>query len=406
MNYCRGYLQSRFRFGTLFLVFVSTLWGGAFCQTAAVGPAPVKTTATDLALEYVDPSGQVPPQLMMCTDHYAYPPNTSVRKFLAQPADASPEATLARYIQTLQQPSLDTRKANAFRNLSEDKSNVDIAWYGTLEGIRDVKLINRYDIGMYTFIEAEYEDTAGKLYPPSAFYGIRHLSTGYRITLRGIDPLDEAVGLFFLPDWDFYTFGQHWNDAPKPKYQYSFNMPGPFPANDPAFHPFTLFFNGQPSHLLIDSQTTPTGPISAFVKRAVQTYRTGTRSQWLALWTQPDIQEDWNFSKANTLGDYKQERTRFNGVKLYQVFTIDFGPNAVVFFADAANPSAPLSHLFLWKGASPNYHLTQGVSLKSGLKTFEGSLGPFFDAPIFQANLKSIITKYTEPSPRQRPASE
>lgn len=375
---------------------------GAFCQGV-----PGRTSPTDMAVEWVDARGKVPPQLMMRSDFYLYPGSLSIHSFLAEPLESSPEAFLARYIQALP----DTLSAIAYRDPAEGKTIAakEVASdQAVTKGIVDLRLNLRYDVGEFTLIEGTYVDTAGKLFP-TAFYGIHASQEGYRITSMGISPADTSVALFFETGWNFYNLGPHWNDAPKPKYQYSLNLPGPFPGSDTKLHsdaklhPVTIFFNGKPSHLLMNDKTVPVDSLSAFVKRVVQVYRSGTQSQWLALWTQTDIQENWNFQDVYMVGSYKRERARFNGVKLYQVFTIDFGPNAVVFFADANKLSAPLPYLLFWKEGVSGYRLTTGVELKSGTNTFDGNIKQLFDSPEFQKTLQNIVGLPSGQKAAQRP---
>ena len=258
-----------------------------------------------------------------------------------------------------------------------------------MKGIVDLRLKLRYDVGAFTLLEGTYIDTQGKSFP-TAYYGIHASPDGYYITTTGTSPADTAGVLFFETGWNFYNLGPHWNDAPKPKYQYSFNLLGPFPAKDARLHPATILFNGKPSRLLIDSETVATDPITAFVKHAVQVYRSGTQSQWLDLWTPTDLKKEWDLSDIYEAGDYLRERPRFNGVKLEQIFTIDFGPSAVVFFADADKPSAPLTYLLLWKEGASDYRLTTGVKLDSGADTFDENLKQFFRSSELQDYLRSI----------------
>lgn len=269
--------------------------------------------------------------------------------------------------------------------------------------IVNVRLDYRYDVGAYIFIGGTFIDTKGKRFP-SAYYGIHVSSDGYHITSKATNPIDTLVDLFFTTGWDFYNLGPHWNDAPKPKYQYSFNLPSPFPTKDASLHPATILFNGKPSHLLIDSSTMATDPITAFVKHAVQVYRSGTQSQWLALWTQTDRKQNWNPSTLQAGGNYSRERPRFDGVKLEQVFTLDFGPNAVVFFSDAAKPSSRLSYLILWKEGTSDYRLTNGVELKSGVETFTGNLEQFVESSEFRDYLRSITGLPAEEKRKLPPA--
>lgn len=372
------------------------------CQRAFCQAQPSKTAPTDLAVEWVDASGKVPPQLTIRCDFLAYPDKPSIHSFLAAPKESSPEAFLAHYLQALP----DTEAALAYRDPTEDKAvafkNVATTQAIT-KGIVDLRLNLRYDVGAFTLLEGTYVDTNGKMFP-TAYYGIHASPEGYHITTTGTSPADTAVALFFETGWDLYNLGPHWNDAPKPKYQYSFNLPGSFPAKDASLHPTTVFFNGKPSHLLIDSETVTTDPITAFVKHAVQVYRSGTQSQWLALWTPTDLKKEWDLSDIYDAGDYSRERPRFNGVKLKQVFTIDFGPSVVVFFADAAKPSAPLTYLLLWKEGASDYRLTTGIKLDSGVDTFDGNLKQFFRSSEFQDYLRSITGLPAEKKPKLPPA--
>ncbi len=369
----------------------------AFCQAQ-----PGKTTPTDLAVEWVDASGKVPPQLTIRCDYLAYPDKHSVHAFLAAPKESSPEAFLAHYLQALP----DTQAALAYRDPTKDKTAAAKAVANdqiVMTDIVDLRLNLRYDVGAFTLLEGTYVDTKGKTFS-TAYYGIYASPEGYHITYKGTSPPDTAVGLFFTTGWDFYNLGSHWNDAPKPKYQYSFNLPGSFPTKDASFHPATVLFNGKPSHLLIDSSTVATDPITAFVKHAVQVYRSGTQSQWLALWTPTDRKENWDPSTLHIGGNYSRERPRFDGVKLEQVFTIDFGPNAVVFFADAAKPSSRLSYLILWKEGTSDYRLTNGVELKSGVETFTGNLEQFVESSEFRDYLRSITGLPAEKKVKMPPA--
>jgi len=360
---------------------------GAFCQEV-----PGRTAPTDLAVNWVDAGGKVPPQLMMRNDFCLYPGSLSIHSFLAQPTQSSPEAFLARYIQALP----DTQAAIAYRDPAEEKKTAtrDVATDQAItKGIVDLQLYIRYEVGAFTLIEGTYIDTNGHRFP-TAYYGIHATSDGYRITSTGTGSPDTAVILFFETSWNFYNLGPHWNDAPKPKYQYSVTLPGPFPADR---HPVTVFFNGTPSRRLMDDKTVPTDPLCAFVKHVVQVYRGGTQSQWLALWTPADREKNWNLRDVHTAERYKFERARFNGVKLYQVFTIDFGPNAVVFLADANHPSAALSCLLFWNEGASGYRLTTGVELKAGtdgkseLNTFDGNTLQLFRSSEFQKALQSLV---------------
>ena len=314
-------------------------------------------------------------------------------------AAEEPEVVLAQYLQILQQPDPDLKKAMNLHNSSDDikRAAQDVSNdHDVLVTVRDVKFNRRYDIGNYTFISALYEEPDGKLLP-SAFYAVHKSQVGYRVTLQGIDPLEPSVGLFFYNDYNLYNLGLLWNRAPQPIYKYSFNFPSPFPSDDPHLHPLTIFFNGRPSDIPINPQAGTPGPISTFVKQVVQTYRTGTRQQWLNLWTSEDVKETWGkpdgaySNSSGALTGYSQERSRFNGANVALVFTIDFGPNAVVFLADESKPSAPLSYLLLWKGSSQQYHLTIGVTLKSGEDTFSGNISDLFTSSPFKDYVKSIV---------------
>jgi len=283
-----------------------------------------------------------------------------------------------------------------------------------LKGVTEPRFYTRYDVGAYSYINVAFK--TGVKSPPDIFVGCRvHASpSGYHIVLTDRDPVDDNIDLLREVDWKLYDLGPHWNDAPKPPYRYSFSLPNPFPATHSGLHPLSILFNGRPSHLLIDSQTIAPDPISAFVKQVVQTYRTGTKSQLLALWTQEDIEESGGVEPQ--ISSYPS--LSLTG-KIYQAFTINFGPNVLVFLADATHPRAPWSHIYLWKGSSPGYHLTSGVpvslrrdssgsnnwslgfgkfysgdpmhALFSAEDTSAGAVDSLFDMPAFQNYLKSIV---------------
>jgi hypothetical protein len=194
--------------------------------------------------------------------------------------------------------------------------------------------------------------------------------------------------------------GGNWNKAPRPEYKYSLRLPSPFPKDPPDVHPLLVYFNGTPSRISLDEQWAPTDKIGQFFKRVVQTYRTGSREEWLALWT-PKAREFWSGNSQALKDTYQMERQQFSGEHVQWIFTIDFGSSAAVFFinkSDKTNQDKKdkepvfIHHLVIWKGEG-EYRLTQGETLRSGQQTFIGNLHSFFDAQPFQDAVRSIVEK-------------
>lgn len=322
--------------------------------------------------------------------------------FLGDEFKGTPEGAFARYWDFLSQPNSDVEKAIRLFSpvdLQDSKIRDDVRRQVELDQknarkLRDVKLAQRYDVGFYTFLATTFVNQEGKSLTVGTVF-LHKENNSYRLTKQ----VGQTVNLDYLVGWNIINLGNQWNDAPRPDYKYSLRLPSPFPSDPNDAHPVTVFFNGIPSHIALHEQWKPNDELGQFFKRVVQIYRDGTEQEFFDLWL-PDAAKFWKNSLDSKTSNYRFERRTFKSKQNHWLFTIDFGPNVAVFFADEGpRPSyesdKPISidHLVVWKGKNGSYKLTQGEELPSGEETFSGNIDSFLGSQPFQDSLRSIVKK-------------
>ena len=393
------------RFSPLHLALWTLIIGIVTVRPADAAPTDIpQTKPHEVALYPVDKSGQVPAHIRAQMDIYLYPSKQSYRTFLGDKFKDTAEGFLARYLEMLRSPNADVEKAirlfekSDYQN-AEDRDDVrrrvEMDQYN-VRTARDIKFHSRYDVGLYSNIVGEFINEKGETIPIASYF-LHKAADGYRMSKDQAD----AVDLFYLVSFNFYNKGAEgqWNKAPLVDLKVSMRVPSPFAQDPPDAHPLILKFNGTPSRTPLDENWKPTDEVGKFFQRVVQTARTGTREQWIALWI-PDDQKWWSRPDKGIENSMNEMREKLISPQAQLVFTMDLGPTAVVFYIPEPDQPQPkgkskgeaprLEFFVIWRGKG-EYQLTQGGKLPSGESTFVGNLNAFFTRDAFQNGLRKII---------------
>lgn len=405
MNSGRALVGDKGKAMQLLHPFHRTLLGLGVCAVLAgpmaAAPASVPQTKThDVALYPVNKSGQVPAHMRAQMDLHLYPGVPSFRTFLGEEFKDTAEGFLARYLEMLRSPKADVEKAIRLyekREYQTPTGRDEVRRQVEMEqrnarASHDIRFHSCYDVGLYSLIVGEYVDEKGETIPLATYF-LHKTANGYRFSADQAD----AVDLFYLVSGYFYNYGveEKWNKAPRVELKVSMRVPSPFAQDPPDVHPFILKFNGTPSRTPLDDRWAPTDEVGKFFQRVVQTARTGTQQQWAALWI-PEDQEWWSRPDLGIVNSMNEQREKLKSPQAQLVFTMDLGPNAVVFYIPGPNVSQvkgepPRIEFFvIWRGKG-EYQLTQGGDLPTGEETFVGNINTFFTRPAFQNGLRKII---------------
>ncbi|MDQ2730418.1 MAG: hypothetical protein M3Y56_02060 [Armatimonadota bacterium] len=362
--------------------------------STATQAATIETHRAALALQYVSVRGQIPPQMVLNVDYHPYPKGTSFRTFVASEPVITPEAVVSRYLSVAKDPAGNLASILPLYSPSEDTTKVIDNYEQDrkfLESYKDVTLLRRYDIGQKCYLLASYITPDNQVFA-TGIYVVRRLQNRYVLTLHSLFGGGIIEELIYEVEWNFDNLGEQWNTAPRPRFKYVLNLPIP---DDPSqIHPVSVSFNGEIHDLLIDSHTVAADKLTQFLKKAVETYRHGTRAEWLSLWTHTDVVEWWDNPQRESPAQYGSERARFNSASFSLVFTMNFGPTAAAFFQDGISNGSPLQFLVVWKDPTTGYRLTGGEALKSGQLTLDDNIQHLFQSAAFQDYVKKLLPKH------------
>lgn len=371
------------------------------------GQAAITTKPQDFALYYVGRSEnekKVPPQMSLRVNFHTYVGAPSFRSFL-EGNDSTPETPLARYIKTVQEAkSLAQAKGLEFyadTEAAESVKNRLQADFNILQGKTDIKFLRRYDIGDLSLIMAAYVTPDGKQRPFALrSWALRRVEQNYHLTTYSA-AATQSLEMILISTIEYGNnfLKSDWNAVPKPEYKYRLRLLSSLPT-DTSDPPLEVLFNGQTYNFPLNGLVKSKEPIVDYAAKVVQTYRTGSKEEWLGLWLPEDIEQSWKDEAKGASSAYQVERHRFDRRQIYLSFVIDFGPNAVVFLEDRTHETSSFDYFVFWKQGD-TYKLTQGVSLPSKQSTFRNNFRWLFDSDQFQAYLRTIteLARQTESPP-------
>jgi hypothetical protein len=269
-----------------------------------------------------------------------------------------------------------------------------------MEGISPVAFARRYDVGSLSFVVIR----AGvRGYPDESLtFVTRKMEGRYFMTVHATPntaPEPLVSTLIESVEYNFAFHGRTWVSIPQPSYRYSFRVPAILTLYAPGVNPAYVLFNGRVKRVPVTGPTIPGDAVSRFMRKVVSVYRREDGKQFLPLWTESDRQSFWNAVVRNPDKNYFDETERVQRGALEIAFTMEFGPETVVYLADSKDIDLGLQLFVLWRGNGKNYHLTRGAILihQAGTRATEDTLVLYvrtlLEAGDFQTFIQQLIKR-------------
>ncbi|MCC7431007.1 hypothetical protein IT568_09210 [bacterium] len=347
----------------------------------------------------VDAGGNQTAQVALLTDYFTYLTNVSIKNY-PRPMDLrTPESVVANMVRVILE--------NDFKQFRElfDPSQKDLIAQQNFDyyrqmfaGVTDIVYVDRYKAGSFVIISYKF------VFAPNeeSLLGLDGWGTMLRMVnnqfyfLRAMsfdDPILAAVGL------DMSNKGLNFKSKLANSYQYKVKVPASLSGDDPNAFPMEIHFNGSLGRIPVKEGMPIKDEIDRFMQKVVLNYRSGSDKKWLELW---DGKEKLDRESLLTTSDGKdafyQESERFNADPTYQIFKIDFGKNALVYYQNVDLNCSGVGLLTYYKNEKTgNYYLTQQNDFEfSETELFNDNLRILFSSKFFIDYVTSLIDPLQE----------
>ena len=315
----------------------------------------------------------------MALDLFAgvYPPGTSVTNYPTPVDRTKAESVVAAAIRLYL-----TNDFGAFVDLYEpsERSKMPLSSYTGLQAM----FSNAVDITFSQFCyfgdreaiayQFKHNGAVGMMGKNATWFNeLSYTNGGFYLSMV-LDGVSLLVGNACAPTHGFTT-------PLAASYRYTFTYP---PTG--GLHPLRMLFNGTAMKLRIDQNTVASDEMEAFMTNFVATYRSGDVDSSAALWSA--VERDNRLQPGHMESQFFRWNMRqFNGMNVYLIFKLDFGPTAVLYYQTTDRDDKPFGadngmHLMtLFKDTNGHYLMTQENTRQQIL--FDDSMRDFLSSPEF-----------------------
>ena len=342
---------------------------------------------------YVGTNSQAPAQMALDLFAGVYPPGTSVTNYPAPVDRTKAESVVAAAIRLYM-----TNDFSAFVDLYDpsERSKMDLNSYAGLQAM----FSNAVDITFSQFCCFGDREWIGYRFKygggvemigrnPQWVNELNYTNGSFYLSMV-LDGISELVGKASAPTHGFTT-------PLAGSYRYTFTYP---PTG--GLHPLRVLFNGTAMKLRIDTNTVASDEMEAFMTNVVATYRPEDTGSSAALWSA--VERDHRLQPGHLESQFfRSNMRRFDGMNVYLVFKLDFGPTAILYYQTTDQDDKPFGtdngmHLMtLFKDTNGHYLMTEENTQQQIL--FDDNVRDFLSSPLF---VDFIFQQIPQPLPARK----